>query len=301
MFFAEPREVFWPHSGADALTVAQSLLNYFVYMVIIIVVAVPEGLPMSVTVSLALAMRKMTQANSLVRQLVACETIGSATVICSDKTGTLTQNKMQVVRLFWDGVTRDRDTPGWVRAGRGLAVAARRPAARLDRPQRRRQLDRQPGGETGQDRRRGQHHGGCASPVAGRGRPGLPQAARPVSADLSDPFLLRTQTDDDRGAGRRAGRGAGQGFAGVAAGTQHALPDGRRRRAGVDAGSAREGAGGAARLLRTGHANAGLRPLGAAGGLPHRRRGHGDPARRAGDRPRSSTASSPSATRCAAT
>ena len=99
MFFAEPREVFWPQSGADAVKIAAALLNYFVYMVIIIVVAVPEGLPMSVTVSLALAMRKMTQAHSLVRQLVACETIGSATVICSDKTGTLTQNKMQVVRL----------------------------------------------------------------------------------------------------------------------------------------------------------------------------------------------------------
>ena len=55
----------WPERG--------SLLNYFVYMVIIIVVAVPEGLPMSVTVSLALAMQKMTRANSLVRQLVAWE------------------------------------------------------------------------------------------------------------------------------------------------------------------------------------------------------------------------------------
>ncbi len=84
------------------------LLDYFVYMVIIIVVAVPEGLPMSVTVSLALAMQKMTRANSLVRQLVACETIGSATVICSDKTGTLTQNKMQVVRISWDGRAFDR-------------------------------------------------------------------------------------------------------------------------------------------------------------------------------------------------
>jgi Ca2+-transporting ATPase len=110
-------EVRWPGPGDDQARVfldsAGALVRYFMYMVIIIVVAVPEGLPMSVTVSLALAMRKMTRANSLVRQLVACETIGSTTVICSDKTGTLTQNKMQVVRLFWDGQTHDRGTPSW--------------------------------------------------------------------------------------------------------------------------------------------------------------------------------------------
>jgi Ca2+-transporting ATPase len=100
--------------GQALLASSKALLNYFVYMVIIIVVAVPEGLPMSVTVSLALAMRKMTRASSLVRQLVACETIGSATVICSDKTGTLTQNKMQVVRVFWDGQVHDRGSPQWV-------------------------------------------------------------------------------------------------------------------------------------------------------------------------------------------
>ncbi|MFN4260402.1 MAG: HAD-IC family P-type ATPase [Gemmataceae bacterium] len=108
-------EIFWPTSLSGVLDVFRHLLQYFVYMVIIIVVAVPEGLPMSVTVSLALAMRKMTRANSLVRQLVACETIGSATVICSDKTGTLTQNKMQVVRLSWEGQVFDRNTPDWVK------------------------------------------------------------------------------------------------------------------------------------------------------------------------------------------
>jgi Ca2+-transporting ATPase len=96
-------EVRWAGPGEDTgkvlLASVKAILSYFVYMVIIVVVAVPEGLPMSVTVSLAIAWRKMSQANSLVRQLVACETIGSATVICTDKTGTLTQNKMTVSRL----------------------------------------------------------------------------------------------------------------------------------------------------------------------------------------------------------
>jgi Ca2+-transporting ATPase len=105
--------VHWPATGREALDVLGVLLGYFVTMVIVIVVAVPEGLPMSVTVSLALAMQKMARANALVRQLVACETVGSATVICCDKTGTLTQNRMQVVRSAWGGRVYDRDTAGW--------------------------------------------------------------------------------------------------------------------------------------------------------------------------------------------
>ncbi len=112
-FVADPREVFVPDTPDGVLTVARNLLGYFVYVVIIVVVAVPEGLPMSVTVSLALAMRKMTRANALVRQLVACETIGSATVICSDKTGTLTQNRMRVVRLGVGGAEVEWGEPGF--------------------------------------------------------------------------------------------------------------------------------------------------------------------------------------------
>ena len=72
------------------------LLRFFMISVTIIVVAVPEGLPMSVTLSLAYSMRKMTAGNTLVRKMHACETMGATTVICTDKTGTLTQNKMSV-------------------------------------------------------------------------------------------------------------------------------------------------------------------------------------------------------------
>ncbi|MFA6333619.1 MAG: HAD-IC family P-type ATPase, partial [Methanoregula sp.] len=73
-----------------------NVLHYFMLAVVIVVAAVPEGLPMSVALSLSLAMRKMTRANCLVRRLIACETIGSATTICTDKTGTLTKNQMLV-------------------------------------------------------------------------------------------------------------------------------------------------------------------------------------------------------------
>lgn len=74
----------------------RQLLRNFMIAVTIIVVAVPEGLAMSVTLSLAFSMRKMAASNTLIRRLHACETIGAATVICSDKTGTLTLNEMRV-------------------------------------------------------------------------------------------------------------------------------------------------------------------------------------------------------------
>lgn len=81
---------------ADWLPALQATLRYFMMAVTLIVVAVPEGLPMSVTLSLALNMRRMLSTNNLVRKMHACETMGAITVICTDKTGTLTQNLMQV-------------------------------------------------------------------------------------------------------------------------------------------------------------------------------------------------------------
>ncbi|MBA4188747.1 MAG: calcium-translocating P-type ATPase, PMCA-type [Planctomycetaceae bacterium] len=85
-----------------------ALLTYFMIAVVIIVVAVPEGLAMSVTLSLAYSMRKMTAQNTLVRKMHACETIGAATVICSDKTGTLTLNQMTVAEVRIPPLTTNR-------------------------------------------------------------------------------------------------------------------------------------------------------------------------------------------------
>lgn len=84
----------WIWTGDDAL----EMLEYFAIAVTIVVVAVPEGLPLAVTLSLAFAMKKMMNDKALVRHLAACETMGSATTICSDKTGTLTTNHMTVVK-----------------------------------------------------------------------------------------------------------------------------------------------------------------------------------------------------------
>lgn len=86
-------------ASTDYLRMAETVLQYFMMAVTLIVMAVPEGMPMAVTLSLALNMRRMLKNNNLVRKLHACETMGAVTVICTDKTGSLTQNKMQVADM----------------------------------------------------------------------------------------------------------------------------------------------------------------------------------------------------------
>jgi Ca2+-transporting ATPase len=88
-----------------SIEAAGRILQYFMVAVTLIVVAVPEGLPMSVTLSLALSMRRMLKTNNLVRKMHACETMGATSVICTDKTGTLTQNQMQVYKTNFYGLT----------------------------------------------------------------------------------------------------------------------------------------------------------------------------------------------------
>lgn len=89
-------ETDWPH-------LLTHMLKTLMVAVTLIVVAVPEGLPMAVTLSLAYSMSRMLKTNNLVRKMHACETMGAATVICTDKTGTLTQNRMQVSEMVFFG------------------------------------------------------------------------------------------------------------------------------------------------------------------------------------------------------
>ena len=86
---------------SDSPTILQIILKYFMVSVTLIVVSVPEGLPMSVTLSLALNMNRMLKTNNLVRKMHASETMGAIDVICTDKTGTLTQNQMTVYQAHF--------------------------------------------------------------------------------------------------------------------------------------------------------------------------------------------------------
>lgn len=94
------------------LGMAQTVLNYFMMAVTLIVMAVPEGLPMAVNLALALNMRRMLKSNNLVRKLQASETMGAVTIICTDKTGTLTQNKMRVNEIFKSPAASSDDAAG---------------------------------------------------------------------------------------------------------------------------------------------------------------------------------------------
>lgn len=100
------------HGWEAWMPVLEDTLKYFMMAVTLIVVAVPEGLPMSVTLSLALNMRRMLSTNNLVRKMHACETMGAITVVCTDKTGTLTQNLMQVHETKFYGLKDEKQLGG---------------------------------------------------------------------------------------------------------------------------------------------------------------------------------------------
>ncbi len=101
-------KIFIQGNTVGTMEIVSALLNNFMIAVTLIVVSVPEGLPMSVTLSLALSMNRMLKSNNLVRKMHACETMGATTVICTDKTGTLTQNRMQVHATNFYGLTDEK-------------------------------------------------------------------------------------------------------------------------------------------------------------------------------------------------
>ena len=93
--------------GWDPSTDFSQLLHFVIIGITVLVVAIPEGLPLAVTIALAFSVKKMLKDNNLVRHLHACETMGNATSICSDKTGTLTTNRMTVVESYFAGIHYD--------------------------------------------------------------------------------------------------------------------------------------------------------------------------------------------------
>ena len=117
-------KVFVQETTLSTIDIVSAILNSFMIAVTLIVVSVPEGLPMSVTLSLALSMNRMLKTNNLVRKMHACETMGATTVICTDKTGTLTQNRMQVHETNFfalDSQTLGNDTASLI-IKEGIAV-----------------------------------------------------------------------------------------------------------------------------------------------------------------------------------
>lgn len=112
---------FWESESWISLVTGKRVLNAFMAAVTLIVVVIPEGLPMSVTLSLAMSMKKMLKANNLVRKMHACETMGAVTVICTDKTGTLTQNRMTVRRTDFYALSESQQVRPDDPVGRSIA------------------------------------------------------------------------------------------------------------------------------------------------------------------------------------
>ncbi len=102
------RFIIFDWTGAESIDAIQYALTTIMLAVTLIVVSVPEGLPMSVTLSLALSMRRMLATNNLVRKMHACETMGATTVICTDKTGTLTRNQMSIAQTAFYNLPQDQ-------------------------------------------------------------------------------------------------------------------------------------------------------------------------------------------------
>ncbi|KAL2914130.1 plasma membrane calcium [Polyrhizophydium stewartii] len=120
-----------PPSTKDSFAITQDVISLLILAITVVVVAVPEGLPLAVTISLAHATLRMLKDNNLVRHLAACETMGNATTICSDKTGTLTMNKMTVVQgVLLETHFEHADIPATVSAKlRGDKASAQQTAA----------------------------------------------------------------------------------------------------------------------------------------------------------------------------
>ncbi len=99
------------------LNLVAALKDSLLTAVALAIAAVPEGLPAIVTINLAIGMREMIRRNALIRRLASVETLGSASVICSDKTGTLTQNQMTAVKLYANGMELDISGQGYTPEG----------------------------------------------------------------------------------------------------------------------------------------------------------------------------------------